>query len=81
VKQQRLRTKTPATKRRQASITIASGCNLGEVHDGNAYFLGGSAGHAGLFSTARETLDLANQFFAGQTILLKPKHAHCFAQI
>ena len=27
----------------------------GEVHDGNAYFLGGAAGHAGLFSTARET--------------------------
>src|SRR5215213_3180713 len=26
----------------------------GEVHDGNAYFLGGAAGHAGLFSNARE---------------------------
>src|SRR5712691_12813036 len=26
----------------------------GEVHDGNAYFLGGVAGHAGLFSTVSE---------------------------
>jgi CubicO group peptidase (beta-lactamase class C family) len=36
----------------------------GSVHDGNAYFLGGAAGHAGLFSTIRETLVLANQFVA-----------------
>ncbi|MEK6278859.1 MAG: serine hydrolase [Acidobacteriota bacterium] len=43
----------------------------GEVHDGNAYFLGGAAGHAGLFSTARETFVLANQFHATQTSLLK----------
>ena len=50
----------------------------GEVHDGNAYFLGGSAGHAGLFSTARETLDLAEQFIAGQTILLKPETCSLF---
>jgi len=48
------------------------------VHDGNAYFLGGSAGHAGLFSTARETLDLADQFLAGQTILLKPETCSLF---
>lgn len=34
----------------------------GQVHDGNAHFLGGAAGHAGLFSTARETLAIANQF-------------------
>ncbi|HJR06175.1 MAG TPA: serine hydrolase domain-containing protein [Pyrinomonadaceae bacterium] len=44
----------------------------GEVHDGNAYFLGGAAGHAGLFSTARETLQLADQFIATRTRLLKP---------
>jgi len=43
----------------------------GQVHDGNAYFLGGAAGHAGLFSTAQETLQLANQFVTGQTRLLK----------
>lgn len=44
----------------------------GEVHDGNAHFLGGCAGHAGLFSTARETLRLASQFLPASTELLKP---------
>ncbi|MCS7078557.1 MAG: serine hydrolase [Chloracidobacterium sp.] len=34
----------------------------GEVHDGNAYFLGGVAGHAGLFSTAEEVWRLAREF-------------------
>jgi CubicO group peptidase (beta-lactamase class C family) len=43
----------------------------GKVHDGNAYFLGGAAGHAGLFSTAKETLELASQFLPAQTRLLK----------
>ena len=50
----------------------------GEVHDGNAHFLGGAAGHAGLFSTARETLRLATQFFAGHTELLKPETCALF---
>src|SRR5438270_247290 len=44
----------------------------GEVHDGNAFFLGGAAGHAGLFSTARETLRLAQQFLPRSTALLAP---------
>jgi CubicO group peptidase (beta-lactamase class C family) len=42
----------------------------GEVHDGNSYFLGGAAGHAGLFSTATETLRLAMQFLPQQSELL-----------
>jgi serine-type D-Ala-D-Ala carboxypeptidase len=50
----------------------------GEVHDGNAYFLGGAAGHAGLFSTAHETLRIANQFIAGQSQLLKPETCELF---
>jgi CubicO group peptidase (beta-lactamase class C family) len=50
----------------------------GQVHDGNAYFLGGAAGHAGLFSTARETLQLANQFVSGQTRLLEPATCELF---
>jgi serine-type D-Ala-D-Ala carboxypeptidase len=50
----------------------------GEVHDGNAHFLGGAAGHAGLFSTAAETLVLANQFLAGQTKLLKASTCELF---
>jgi CubicO group peptidase (beta-lactamase class C family) len=50
----------------------------GEVHDGNAYFLGGAAGHAGLFSTARETLRIATQFLAATTELLKPETCSLF---
>src|SRR5262249_15993411 len=46
----------------------------GEVHDGNAHFLGGAAGHAGLFSTAWETFVLGRQFLAGSSSLLKPEY-------
>jgi CubicO group peptidase (beta-lactamase class C family) len=42
----------------------------GEVHDGNAYFLGGAAGHAGLFSTARDALRIAEQFLPPTSRLL-----------
>ena len=52
----------------------------GQVHDGNAYFLGGAAGHAGLFSTAREALALAYQFVAGQTRLISPATCELFRQ-
>ncbi len=52
----------------------------GTVHDGNAHFLGGAAGHAGLFSTAPETLVLANQFVAAQTSLLKPATCELFSK-
>jgi serine-type D-Ala-D-Ala carboxypeptidase len=52
----------------------------GEVHDGNAHFLSGAAGHAGLFSTAAETLNLANQFIATQTQLLKSKTCDLFRE-
>jgi CubicO group peptidase (beta-lactamase class C family) len=50
----------------------------GEVHDGNAYFLGGAAGHAGLFSTARETFEIAEQFLAARTRLLRPETCPLF---
>ena len=50
----------------------------GEVHDGNAHFLGGAAGHAGLFSTARETLKLADQFLPARTRLLRPDTCELF---
>lgn len=49
----------------------------GEVHDGNANFMGGIAGHAGLFSTAREVFRMANQFMPGSE-LLKPESLHLF---
>lgn len=50
----------------------------GEVHDGNAYFLGGAAGHAGLFSDARETFHLAEQFIVSRTQLLAPETCELF---
>ncbi len=50
----------------------------GEVHDGNAHFLGGAAGHAGLFSTAREARQIAGQFLAESTVLLKPETCALF---
>lgn len=49
----------------------------GEVHDGNAHFLGGAAGHAGLFSTATETLEIATQF-QSSSHLLKPETCELF---
>ncbi|HUS10320.1 MAG TPA: serine hydrolase domain-containing protein, partial [Pyrinomonadaceae bacterium] len=50
----------------------------GQVHDGNAYFLGGAAGHAGLFSTAKETLVIARQCLARQSNLLRPATCELF---
>jgi serine-type D-Ala-D-Ala carboxypeptidase len=50
----------------------------GEVHDGNGYFLGGAAGHAGLFSTAPETLVLAHQFLADHSTLLNAQTCELF---
>jgi CubicO group peptidase (beta-lactamase class C family) len=52
----------------------------GQVHDGNAHFLGGASGHAGLFSTAKETLMLASQFLATQTTLLNSTTCNLFRQ-
>src|SRR5688572_14378910 len=51
----------------------------GEVHDGNAYFLGGAAGHAGLFSSAPETFVLAQQFLAKSSKLLTPQTCALFS--
>jgi len=50
----------------------------GEVHDGNAWFMGGVAGHAGLFSTAEEVFKLALQFLPQYTQLLKPETCELF---
>lgn len=50
----------------------------GEVHDGNAYFMNGVSGHAGLFSTAEEIFKIARQFLANQTTLLKPETCRLF---
>lgn len=63
-----------------ATAKWREGTIWGEVHDGNAYFLGGAAGHAGLFSDARETLRQASQFLPNTTSLLKPETCRLFSQ-
>ena len=50
----------------------------GEVHDGNAYFMEGVAGHAGLFSTAEDVFVLAQQFLPERTSLLQPETCELF---
>jgi len=50
----------------------------GEVHDGNAWFMGGVAGHAGLFSTSEEVFKIAQQFLPNHTKLLKPETTALF---
>ncbi|QQS32709.1 MAG: serine hydrolase [Acidobacteriota bacterium] len=50
----------------------------GEVHDGNAFFMGGVAGHAGLFSTAEDVLKIALQFLPKYSQLLKPETCELF---
>ena len=50
----------------------------GEVHDGNAYFMGGVAGHAGLFSTAEEVFKIAQQFLPNYTTVLRPETCELF---
>ncbi len=45
---------------------------VGEVHDENAWRLGGVAGHAGLFSTAHDVAKLGQLFLDGGTPLLSP---------
>jgi serine-type D-Ala-D-Ala carboxypeptidase len=50
----------------------------GEVHDGNCYFLRGVSGHAGLFSSAGEVFQIAQQFLPRTTKLLKSETCRLF---
>lgn len=50
----------------------------GVVHDENAYVLGGVAGHAGLFSTARDLAKLAELYLHHGRGLLKPASITAF---
>jgi len=50
----------------------------GEVHDGNAYFLNGIAGHAGLFSTVEGVFKLAQQFLPTYSTILKSETCELF---
>ncbi len=62
----------------RASANLRTRQIWGEVHDGNAYFMGGVAGHAGLFSTAEEVFKIALQFLPEHTKLLKPETCELF---
>ncbi len=52
----------------------------GEVHDGNAKFMHGVSGHAGLFSTAAEVFILARQFLARSSKILSADTCGLFSQ-
>lgn len=62
----------------QADRYFRSDVIWGEVHDGNAYFMGGVAGHAGLFGTAEDVLKIAMQFMPGYTALLSRETCKLF---
>jgi len=66
------------TENRNPQSAIRNRLIWGEVHDGNAYFMGGVAGHAGLFSTAEEVFRIAQQFLPNYTQLLKPETCELF---
>ena len=78
---------TPATTRRDRERTAATeyqavparGMVWGEVHDENAWSLGGVAGHAGVFSTADDLAVLAQALLNGGAYkgkrILRPRDA------
>jgi CubicO group peptidase (beta-lactamase class C family) len=51
---------------------VGRGMVWGEVHDENAWSLGGVAGHAGLFSTAADLAAFAQVYLDGGAPLLRP---------
>ncbi|MEO6333738.1 MAG: serine hydrolase [Pyrinomonadaceae bacterium] len=65
-------------KIRLPHTAFRNGLIWGEVHDGNAHFMGGVAGHAGLFSTAEEVFKIAQQFLPNYTRLLEPGTCELF---
>ncbi len=50
----------------------------GETHDCNSFYLGGTAGNAGLFSTTGDLFRLALEFFPGTATLLNPGSIELF---
>ena len=52
----------------------------GEVHDGNAHFMGGVAGHAGLFSTVDNVFRLAHQFLPQYSTLVSAETCELFTR-
>lgn len=50
----------------------------GETHDCNSFYLGGTAGNAGLFSSSEDLFQLSLEFFPGTAALLKPDSIKLF---
>lgn len=63
----RLRGRIAATEYQEGGATADRGLVWGEVHDENAWSLDGVAGHAGVFSTARDMSILAQALLNGGT--------------
>jgi CubicO group peptidase (beta-lactamase class C family) len=61
-------------------FTWRSGLIRGEVHDANSFYAGGSAGNAGLFSTARDLFRLGREFFPASATLLRGETVALFWQ-
>lgn len=55
-----------------------TGVIRGEVHDGNCFFLGGVAGHAGLFSDAAGVFKIALQFLPSTCQVIRPETCSLF---
>jgi CubicO group peptidase (beta-lactamase class C family) len=54
-------------------IPERKGVIWGKVHDGNSFFSGGTAGNAGLFSTAEDVSKIAMEFLPNSNTILKNK--------
>ena len=52
----------------------------GETHDANSFYLGGTAGNAGLFSTATDLYRLSQEFFPETATILRPETTRLFWQ-
>jgi CubicO group peptidase (beta-lactamase class C family) len=50
----------------------------GEAHDTNSFFLGGTAGNAGLFSTTTDIFKISREFFPASATILKPETTRLF---
>lgn len=50
----------------------------GETHDCNSWYLGGTAGNAGLFSTTEDMFKLTREFFPASATILTPESTHYF---
>ncbi len=50
----------------------------GDTHDANSYYLGGTAGNSGLFSTVSDIFNLSLEFFPQTATILRPESIQLF---